>query len=107
MTGNSLFTTQPVAATWGIDPEWIDLLGLQARFGIKRSNAYALISEGAIRSVVLRRKGTIKGRRLIDVASVREFLAAQTSDVDPRLSELNRKAQKASVEAKREKETTP
>jgi hypothetical protein len=99
------FTTQPVAATWGVDPEFVDLGGLQARFGIRRSTAYTLISEGAIRSVVLRRKGTIKGRRLVDVASVRQYIARQSGDVDPRLSANCRKAQIASASAKREKET--
>lgn len=96
------FTTQPVAASWGVDPEFVDLRGLEARFGIKRSTAYALFSADppAIRSVVLRRKGTIKGRRLIDVASVREFLASQPSDVDPQMSANCRKAQKASAGAK-------
>ena len=68
------FTTQPVAASWGVDPEFIDLLGLQSRFGIKRSLAYLLIAEGAIKSVSLRRRGALKGKRLIDVASVRDFL---------------------------------
>lgn len=99
------FTTQPVAATWGVDPEFVDLRGLEARFGIRRSNAYTLIQVGAIKSVVLRRRGTIKGRRLVDVASVRTFLASLPSDVDPVMSANCRKAQKKSAEAKLEKET--
>jgi hypothetical protein len=89
------FTTQPVAATWGVDPEFVDLRGLEARFSIKRSAAYTLISQNLIRSVVLRRKGTIKGRRLVDVESVRSFLASQPSDVDPQLSANCRKANRA------------
>jgi len=72
--GIATFTTQPVAASWGVDPEFIDLPGLQSRFGIKRSLAYLLIAEGAIKSVSLRRRGALKGKRLIDVASVRDFL---------------------------------
>jgi hypothetical protein len=94
------FTTQPVAASWGVDPEFVDLRGLEARFAIRRSSAYTLISEGAIRSIVLRRRGQIKGRRLVDVASVRIFLASQPSDVDPQMSANCRAAQKASAEAK-------
>jgi hypothetical protein len=97
------FTTQPVAASWGVDPEFVDLRGLEARFGIRRSNAYSLISEGAIKSVVLRRRGTIKGRRLVSVSSVRNFLASQPSDVDPAMSRNCRNAQKASAEKKAEK----
>jgi len=72
--GTANFTTAPVAASWGVDPEFIDLPGLQSRFGIKRSLDYLLIAEGAIKSVSLRRRGALKGKRLIDVASVRDFL---------------------------------
>jgi hypothetical protein len=102
MDGNT-FTTQPVAATWGVDPEFIDLPGLEARFAIRRSNAYALISQGLIRSVVLRRKGCKKGRRLVNVQSVRQFLESLSDDIDPAMSANCKKAQKASVDAKREK----
>lgn len=56
------------------DPEFVDVAGLRERFGIKRSLAYLLIDEGAIRSVSLRRRGALKGKRLFNVASVREFL---------------------------------
>jgi hypothetical protein len=61
-----------------VDPEFVDCSGLQARFGIKRSLAYALLAEGAIKGVSLRRRGQIRGKRLFDVASVRDFLRAQT-----------------------------
>ena len=72
--GTAPFTSQPIAASWGVDPEFVDLPGLQARFGIRRSLAYLLIADGAIKSVSLRRCGALKGKRLIDVASVRSFL---------------------------------
>jgi hypothetical protein len=98
------FTTQPVAASWGVDPEFVDLRGLELRFAIRRSSAYTLIAAGAIRSVVLRRRGMIKGRRLVDVASVRNFLASQPSDVDPAMSRNCRNAQKASASRKRKNE---
>jgi len=61
-----------------VDPEFVDCPGLEARFGIKRSLAYALLAEGAIRGVSLRRRGQIRGKRLFDVASVRDFLRTQT-----------------------------
>jgi hypothetical protein len=67
------------------------------------ANAYTLISEGAIRSIVLRRKGCVKGRRLVDVASVRRFLASMPDDIDPAMSANCRKAQVASQKAKLEK----
>jgi hypothetical protein len=78
--GTAAFTTQPVAASWGVDPEFVDLPGLQARFGIRRSMAYLLIADGAIKSVSLRRGGALKGKRLIDVASVRSFLKSRICD---------------------------
>ena len=78
--GTALFTSQPIAASWGVDPEFVDLPGLQARFGIRRSLAYLLIADGAIKSVSLRRRGALKGKRLIDVASVRSFLKSRICD---------------------------
>ncbi len=83
------------------------MLGLEKGWAIKRSYAYTLIQEKLIRSVVLRRKGCIKGRRLVFIPSVRAFLASQPSDVDPRLSALNREANLVMQEkqkAKREKQ---
>lgn len=59
------------------DPEFLDAPGLQARFGIKRSLAYVLMADGAIRGVSLRRRGQLRGKRLFDVASVRAYLASQ------------------------------
>jgi hypothetical protein len=59
------------------NPEFVDCPGLHARFGIKRSLAYALLADGAIRGVSLRRRGQLRGKRLFDVASVRDYLASQ------------------------------
>jgi hypothetical protein len=96
-----VFTTAPVEVSSGAAPEFTDFRGLELMFAIRRSNAYSLIQAGEIRSVVLRRKGCVKGRRLVDVASVRNFLASQPCDVDPAMSRNCRKAQKASAEARR------
>jgi hypothetical protein len=59
------------------DPEFLDATQLQCRFGIKRSLAYVLMADGKIRGVSLRRRGSLKGKRLFDVASVRAFLHSQ------------------------------
>lgn len=72
--GSANFTTAPVATSPTADAEFIDLAGLRERFGIRRSLAYLLIEDGAIKSVSLRRCGAAKGKRLINVASVRDFL---------------------------------
>ena len=60
-----------------IDPEFVDCKGLEAGWGIKRSLAYQLISEGRIKSLSLRRRGRLRGKRLFDVSSVRQFLREQ------------------------------
>ena len=75
--GNAQKTVVPVTASPANDAEFVDSPGLQARFGIKRSLAYALLADGAIRGVSLRRHGHVRGKRLFDVASVRAFLAKQ------------------------------
>jgi hypothetical protein len=62
------------------DPEFVDCKGLESGWGIKRSLAYALLSDGAIRGVSLRRRGQLRGKRLFDVASVRDFLRKQMQE---------------------------
>jgi hypothetical protein len=57
------------------DAEFVDARGLAAGWGIKRSLAYALLAEGAIEGVSLRRRGQLRGKRLFKVDSVRAFLA--------------------------------
>jgi hypothetical protein len=107
MGGN--FTTQPVAATWGADAEFIDLPGLKSRFSIGRSAAYTLIENGDIRSVCLRKKGCIKGRRLIHVQSVRDWIEKQLAEqesgevekIDARLSANCKKANRRMREKKK------
>ena len=79
--GQQSLATDPVRATpanvaWQ-DPEFVDCDGLRQRFGIKRSLAYELLHEGAIRGVSLRRRGAERGKRLFSVDSVRAFLREQ------------------------------
>lgn len=71
-------TTEEVAVTSKHDPEFVDVEGLRERFGIKRSLAYALLNDGAIKGVSLRRRGQVRGKRLFNVESVRAFLAERT-----------------------------
>jgi len=83
------FTIEPVGRD---DAEFCDLTQLKNRFSIGRSLAYLLIERGDITSKVLRRKGCIKGKRIIFIPSVRAFIASQSDDVDPRLSAKCRNA---------------
>jgi hypothetical protein len=75
-------TTVPVAATpahvAGQDPEFLDAKGVEARFSIRRSLLYELHYGGHIKSVSLRRRGQLRGKRLFDVASLRAFLNSRT-----------------------------
>jgi hypothetical protein len=57
-----------------IEPEFVDCKGLEAGWGIKRSLAYQLLADAAIRGVSLRRRGQLRGKRLFSVDSVRAFL---------------------------------
>jgi hypothetical protein len=79
--GHSDKTTASVNATpayvAGQDPEFLDATGLQLRFGIKRSLAYALLRDGAIQGVSLRRRNQTRGKRLFCVDSVRRYLHEQ------------------------------
>jgi hypothetical protein len=98
---NSL-TTAPLEPADGFEPEWLDFDGVRRCYSIGRSTCYTLIRDGEIRSVSLRRKGSARGRRLIDAASVREFLARQPNDVAPELSAHMRKARAFSHKRKLE-----
>jgi hypothetical protein len=76
--GATAYTTVPAQASPANDAaEFVDAVGLQARFGIKRSLAYSLLADNAIRGVSLRRRGQLRGKRLFAVDSVRAFLHSQ------------------------------
>jgi hypothetical protein len=57
-----------------IDPEFVDCRGLEAGWGIKRSFAYALLADGKIEGVSLRRGDQVRGKRLFSLESVRAYL---------------------------------
>ena len=80
-TGEHPATTVPLresaARASHVDPEFVDCKGLEAGWGIKRSLAYQLLTEGKIQGVSLRRRGAIRGKRLFSVDSVRAFIREQ------------------------------
>jgi hypothetical protein len=65
---------RPTSVIAGEQSEWTDFHGLQLLFGIRRSYAYHLDDEGLIQSVSLRQPGEKRGKRLFNVASVRQYL---------------------------------
>jgi hypothetical protein len=82
--GGQCLTTDPVRATpvnvAGGDPEFLDAVGVGARFSIKRSLLYELDNDGLVESVSLRRRGRTRGKRLFSVASIRAFLREQKKE---------------------------
>jgi hypothetical protein len=70
-------TIAPLRGASYLNPEFVDCKGLEAGWGIKRSLAYQLLADGAIKGVSLRRRGQLRGKRLFSVDSVREFLSEQ------------------------------
>jgi hypothetical protein len=71
-------TTQ--AAGGALIPEWTDHKGARQLFGFSRSHLYSLIEERKIRSACIRRRGAIRGRRLVNCQSIRDFLAKCESE---------------------------
>jgi len=57
-----------------VEPEFVGIAGACRVSGLSRSTIYNLINAGSIRSVNFRQSGRIKGRRLIHLARLREFL---------------------------------
>jgi hypothetical protein len=63
--------------------EWIRPSQMPIIFGISRSVGYELLSSGKIKSVVLRKRGNIRGCRLINADSVRAYLSGLAGTQEP------------------------
>jgi hypothetical protein len=57
-------------------PEFVDSKGLKTVFGICRSQGYRLADDGLVKTVCLRKPGALRGKRLWQCQSVREYLQA-------------------------------
>lgn len=57
-------------------PEFADHKTVKILFGLSRSYLYLLANQGKIRSVNVRKQGSLKGRRLYDCGSIRQFIAS-------------------------------
>jgi len=82
---NKGFTTKPIALGNCTDvmPEFGRFQDVQRLFGLKRPTVYNLIAEGLIKSVSLRRRGQMKGVRLIYLQSVSEYLHRLMNEQNP------------------------
>jgi hypothetical protein len=75
------------------DIEFTRIGQLDPRFGLKRSTTYALINDGEIESKIVKTSGSRTGIRLINVASVRAYLARCPDKPDKKISsEMARRA---------------
>ena len=74
--GGPLTATPAVANETKLDPEFAGYKKIRELFDLSRTHLYRLSCEGRVRSVCLRERGKIRGRRLYGVQSVRNYLAA-------------------------------
>lgn len=72
----SAFTTgaAQVAAGTSTKPEWLRVPEAVRLFGICRSSLYELIAENKIRSTCLRKRGAVRGIRLISYDSLAAYI---------------------------------
>ena len=68
-------TGEPAVAGGEIKPEFGTFATVRALFGIPRSSAYEMEQRGEIAFVRLRKRGQVRGRVLVDLDSVRDYLA--------------------------------
>ncbi len=68
-------------------PEWVRLHDATALFGLRRSSLYLLIREGAIKSVCVRRRGNVRGIRLISYDSLAGYIESMA--ISPRNKDQN------------------
>ena len=78
---------RPTSVVVGPNTETTDYLGVQELFGIRRALAYHLYETGAIKSFSLKEPGEKRGKRLFDVASIREFLNSKLENEQPTAAE--------------------
>ena len=77
MTTNNTHSTGQAAIC---QPEFINHHQATAMFGLSRSHLYQLVQSGKIKSVSLRERNKIKGKRLFIADSIREFLTANIEE---------------------------
>jgi hypothetical protein len=74
-------TSIPITtATGASSPEFADHHGARALFGLSRVSLYRLAKDGRIKSVCLRQRGRLRGRRLFDCDSIRQLLREQMEE---------------------------
>jgi hypothetical protein len=57
-------------------PEWLRLPDVTRLFGISRSHCYTLIAEGSIESISLKKRGALRGVRIVKYDSISSYFAS-------------------------------
>lgn len=60
-------------------PEWLSISDAVRVFGIGRSRLYEMMNDGDIKSVSIKKRGAVKGRRLISFDSLAEYFDQQAN----------------------------
>jgi len=60
-----------------IKPEWIRITQAKTIFGIGRTQLYALIADGKIKSASLKKRGCIRGTRLVSYDSLAAYIESK------------------------------
>ena len=88
--------TQPATQNWGntktritdtasrmsavhLQPEWIDVRRANLMFSLCKSTIYRLADEGKIRTVSLRDRNKLRGKRLFSTASIQALLESRAT----------------------------
>jgi hypothetical protein len=69
-------TTETVTIAHDAPPEFGDSKVVRRVYSITRPHLYRLAAEGKIRSSVLRQRGSLRGKRLWHLPSIRDYLFA-------------------------------
>jgi hypothetical protein len=74
MQESTFIAVQDIGPLPPIKREWLRLGDAVRLSGIGRSSLYALIKEGKVRSVCVRKKNAIRGIRIVRADSLRQFI---------------------------------
>ena len=76
---NSVGAVQVAACNNQSKPEWLRIPEAVRLFGICRSSLYVLITAGKIKSTCLRKRGAVRGIRIINFDSLAAYIESQAA----------------------------
>jgi len=80
---------QAAAITINPNPsEWLRVKNVAAMYNIGRTTVFSLIRSGDIRSVSLKKRGNLRGIRLIEKTSIDEYLASLAATAEAQSKEV-------------------